>query len=157
MFNHWIIIGGVTFLIALGSSLIKPKDVYWAKRLDRPDWLFFEPAIPFIWTVIFACGAWSAALIWEKDPGSLRTWLLMGCYLLVEIITVAYIPATLRLRSLEIGTILGWSGVVSGVVLTLVVLPISREAAFLLLPYVIWCPIGSYTTMRMIDLNPEAA
>ncbi len=152
-----MIIGGVTLLVALGGSSIRPRDIKWAKRLDRPNWLFFEPAIPFIWTVIFACGAWSAVIVWEKDPGSLRTWLLMGLYLLLEIVTVAYIPATLRLRSLTVGTVLGGAGVILGVLLTVAVWPISSLAALLLLPYVIWTPIGTYTTRQMIDLNPDAA
>jgi len=39
----------------------------------------------------------------------------------------------------------------------LAVLPISQTAALLLLPYVIWGAIGTYTTWEMIDLNPEAA
>jgi tryptophan-rich sensory protein len=157
MIQSWMIIGGVTLLVALGGSSIRPRDIKWAKRLDRPNWLFFEPAIPFIWTVIFACGAWSAVIVWEKDPGSLRTWLLMGLYLLLEIVTVAYIPATLRLRSLTVGTVLGGAGVILGVLLTVAVWPISSLAALLLLPYVIWTPIGTYTTRQMIDLNPDAA
>ena len=157
MIESWMVIGSVTLLVALGSILIRPRDIPWSKRLERPKWLFFEPAIPFIWTVIFACGAWSAAIVWEKDPGSLKIWLLMGLYLLVEIITVAYIPATLRLRSLEVGTVLGALGVISGILLILAVWPISGWAALLILPYVIWSPIGTYTTREMIDLNPDAA
>lgn len=156
MSESWIAIGTVTFLVALGSSLFRPRDIPWAKHLNRPKWLFFEPAIPFIWTVIFACGAGSAVFIWEKDPGSLQTWLLMGFYLLVEIITVAYIPVTLRLRSLTVGTVLGGLGAIFGVLLALTVLPISGLAALLLLPYVIWTPIGTYTTGKMLDLNPSA-
>lgn len=151
-----IIIGGVTLLVAFGSFLIRPRDIPWAKQLDRPKWLVFEPAIPLIWTVIFACGAWSAVQIWTRDPGSLRTWLLMAGYLLVEIVTVAYIPATLRLRSLAIGTGLGALGVILGVGLALIVWPLSNQAALLLLPYILWSPIGTITTRRMIDLNPEA-
>ncbi|GAB4379495.1 MAG: hypothetical protein Kow00121_33770 [Elainellaceae cyanobacterium] len=156
MLRPWMIIGGITFLVALGSFLIRPRDIPWAARLDRPKWLFFEPAIPFIWTAIFTCGAWSALLVWRQDPGSLHTWLLMGLYLLVEIVTVAYIPATLRLRSLAVGTSLGWIGVFLGVVLLFMVMQISGQAALLILPYLIWSPIGSYTTLQMIDLNPEA-
>ncbi|HEY9667829.1 MAG TPA: tryptophan-rich sensory protein [Coleofasciculaceae cyanobacterium] len=44
-----------------------------------------------------------------------------------------------------------------GVLLTLTVSPISGLAALLLLPYVIWSPIGTYTTTQMIELNPDAA
>ena len=157
MIKSWMVIGGVTFLVALASFLIRPRDIPWVERLRLPKWLFFEPAIPLIWTVIFICGASSAVIIWEKDPGSVRTWLLMGWYLLLEIVTVAYIPATVRLKSLTVGTILGGTGAVIGVLLTLAVRPISGLAALLLLPYVIWSPIGTYATREMIDLNPESA
>jgi tryptophan-rich sensory protein len=37
--------------------LITPNDAKWFKRLQRPRWLTFEPAIPFIWIVIFICAA----------------------------------------------------------------------------------------------------
>lgn len=153
-----MVIGGITLLVALGtgSILTKPKDPLWGFQLRRPEWLFFEPAIPFIWTFIFVCGAGSAILIWEKEPGSLKTWLLMAIYLVLEIITVAYIPLTLKLRSLKVGFLLGGSGVILGVVLTLVVWPISGLAAALLLPYLLWSPVGTYTTWEMMQLNPGA-
>lgn len=156
MFMPWLIIGGIAFLVALGSFLIRPRDIPWAAHLDRPNWLFFEPAIPLIWTTIFACGAASAVLVWQQAPGSTKTWLLMALYLLVEIVTVAYIPATLRSRSLEVGTVLGALSVVLGAALLLFVIPVSGKAALLLLPFIVWSPIGTYTTRRMIDLNPEA-
>lgn len=151
-----MVIGGINLLVALGSLLIRPRDIQWIKDLRLPKWLFFEPVIPVIWTVIFVCGAASAVFIWEKDPGSLTTWFLMGLYLLLEIVTVAYIPAMVRLRSLKVGTVLGGTGAILGVVLTLAVWPISGWAALLLLPYVLWSPIGTYTTWEMIHLNPNA-
>jgi tryptophan-rich sensory protein len=157
MFNPWLVIGGTTFLVSLGSFLIRPRDIPWATHLDRPRWLFFEPAIPLIWTVVFATGAWSAVLVWQSQPGSARTWLLMGLYLALEVVTVAYIPVMLRLHSLAVGTLLGSLGAILGIGLLFTVWPISQQAALLLLPYVLWSPIGTYTTRRMIDLNPEAA
>lgn len=156
MLNSWLIIGGVTTLVAFGSFLLRPRDIPWAAKLDRPRWLFFEPAIPFIWMIAFFCGAWSAGLIWQQAPGTPQTWLRMGLYLLVEIVTVAYIPVTLRSRSLAIGTILGGLGVVLAGVLAVLIGTRSIQAALLLLPYLLWSPVGTYTTRRMIDLNPEA-
>jgi tryptophan-rich sensory protein len=156
MIKSWMVIGAITLLVALGSGLIRPRDTKWVEGLERPTWLFFEPAIPFIWTIIFACGALSAYLVWQKEPGSLKTWFLMGLYLLLEMITVAYIPVTLRLRSLRVGTIIGGIGVIVGVLLALAVWPMSGLAALLLLPYLVWSPIGTYTTWEMVNLNPEA-
>jgi len=157
MIQPWMVIGTVTFLVSLGGFLIRSRqDLRWAKRLDRPDWLVFEPAIPLIWTIIFVGGAWSATLVWQHDPNSFKTWVLMGFYLLLEMTTVAYIPLTLRLRSLAVGTALGGLGLMFGLVLSVIVWSISHTAAFLLVPYLLWSPIGTYTTREMIDLNPEA-
>lgn len=157
MLKPWIIIGGITLLIALASLLFRPKDTKWAINLNRPKWLVFEPLIPVIWTIVFTGGALSATNLWENDPGTLHTWLLMGLYLVLEIVTVAYIPATLRSRNLKVGTVLGASGVVLGIVLTFIVLNISGVAALLLLPYLLWSPVGTYTTWEMMQLNPDAA
>jgi len=157
MLNSWVIIGSITTLVAFGSFFLRPRDIPWAAKLDRPKWLFFEPAIPLIWTIAFFCGAWSAGLVWQNEPGSFKVWLLMGLYLLVEVVTVAYIPVTLRTRSLAIGTFLGGLGVALGIALALIVTQQSAQAALLLLPYLLWSPVGTYTTRRMIDLNPEAA
>ncbi|MDF5706316.1 MAG: TspO/MBR family protein [Nostoc sp. S4] len=157
MIPSWIIIGAVSFLVALGSFFITPRDVKWFAKLSRPQWLVFEPLIPFIWTVIFICGAASANIVWQKNPGSLITWLLMVSYLLVEIITVAYIPVMLRFRSLKVGEILGVFGLICAVVLGICILLISPVAALLLLPYLIWTPIGTYTTEELKELNPQDA
>jgi translocator protein len=157
MVESWIVIGAVTFFIALGSFFITPGDVKWFAMLSRPQWLIFEPLIPLIWTVIFVCGAASANIVWQKNPGSAITWLLMGLYLLLEIITVAYIPLMLRLRSLELGEKIGLGGLILSVVLLICVFPISWVAALLLVPYLVWSPVGTYTTDELRQLNPEDA
>jgi tryptophan-rich sensory protein len=156
MIKSWMVIGAVALVVVLGGGLIKPGSARWFNRLQRPRWLTFERAIPFIWTVIFICGAWSAYIVWESEPGSTKTWLLMGLYLLLELVTIAYNPVMFAFRSLKVGTIIGGTGAVLGFILALLVLPISIGAFMLLVPYVIWSPIGTYTTWEMMQLNPEA-
>lgn len=155
MIKSWMVIAAVILLVALASNLVSPDDVRWFRRLRRPEWLTFEPAIPIIWTIIFICGGWSAYIVWEADPGSTKTWWLMGFYLLVEIAIIAYTPVMFRFRSLKDGTIIGAIGSILGIILALIVWPVSVWATALLIPYVIWSPIGTYTTWEMIRLNPE--
>jgi len=157
MIKSWMVIGGVAFVVALAANIITPGDRRWFKSLERPRWLTFEAAIPLIWTVIFICGAWSAYIVWEKNPGTNETWLRMGLYLLLEIATIAYTPVMFRLRSLKVGTTIGAIGFVIGVILALAVLPVSGWAALLLVPYLLWSPIGTYTTKEMSRLNPQDA
>lgn len=148
-----MVIGAATIAIALFSNILRPKDIKWFLRLQRPRWLTFEALIPVIWTIVFVCGAWSAYIVWEQT----QSWPLMAFYAALEATIVAYPPIMLWTRSLIKGTIVGGIGVVLGVILTLVVLPISGWAAVLLLPYLIWSPIGTYTTWVMSKLNPESA
>jgi tryptophan-rich sensory protein len=157
MIKSWMVIGAVTFFVAVGSFFITPRDIKWFAKLSRPRWLVFEPLIPLIWTVTFICGAVSANIVWQKNPGGLITWLLMGLYLLLEIITIAYIPLMLRFRSLRTGEIVGSVGVILGVLLAVSVLPSSKLAALLLVPYLAWSPVGAYTTEELIQLNPKDA
>jgi len=155
MIKPWMVIGGITFALALAiGSLVTPKGTQWFNRLRRPDWLSFEKAIPLIWTFIFTCGAGSATLVWQKDPGSSRTWLLMGLYLLLELVTLAYSPVMLRRESLKVGTLIGGTGAILAGILAILVAQVSNLALILLIPYLLWSPIGTYTTWIMARLNP---
>lgn len=78
----------------------------------------------------------------------------MRGYLLLEIVTVAY-TANLWSRSLSVGTARSLSVILGGL-LVLAVLSVSKLAALLLLPYILWSSIGTYTTWRMMSLNPES-
>jgi translocator protein len=154
MIKSWMIIGGITFLTAFLSPLTtKPDGMKWFNRLRRPAWLTFEKAIPIIWTVIFICGAWSATVVWESAPE--RPWLFMGGYLLLELVTLAYSPVMMNRHSLKVGTVIGATGALIAALLTLWVWQISQTAALLLVPYLVWSPIGTYTTWAMTQLNPR--
>ena len=147
--KSWLVIGIVTLAIALLANVIRPKDVKWFKRLQRPSWLTFEKLIPIIWTVVFVCGAWSAYIVWEQT----QSWAWMIFYMLVELVTVAYTPVMFWTRNLKIGTLIGGTGFVLCVLLALSVLKVSGWAAVLLIPYLLWSPVGTATTWQMEKLN----
>jgi translocator protein len=154
MIKSWMVVGGVTLAVAVLVQLtMRPSGIKWFNRLRRPAWLTFEKAIPVIWTVIFICAAWSATIVWDTAPP--QVWLLMGGYLLLELVTLAYSPVMMNLRSLKVGTIIGGTGFVIGAILALWVWQVSQTAALLLVPYLLWSPIGTYTTWAMTHLNPK--
>ncbi|MBF2077517.1 MAG: tryptophan-rich sensory protein [Synechococcales cyanobacterium T60_A2020_003] len=157
MLKPWMVIGGVTLLVALTANIIRPKDVNWFRRLERPRWLVIEPLIPLIWTIVLICGAWSAHAVWVSNPNQPQTWAMMGFYLLLELVIVAYTPAMFWSHRLSVGAYLGLAGCVLGVILAIWVAQVSMGPALLLLPYLLWNPIGTYATWEMSKLNPEAA
>ncbi len=153
MINSGIAIAVVIFLVSLGANLVSPSDTKWFIRLRRPRWLTFEPLIPVIWTVILICGGVSAYFVWEAEMGSFNGWILMAFYLVLEIAIIAYVPMTLQSRNLTLGVVVGLFGFVLGIFLTLSVWQISRLSALLLIPYLLWSPIGSYATWAISGLN----
>ncbi len=154
MISPLLIIGSITLVVAVSINTIFKSDYGWFNRLRRPQWLTFEWAIGFIWISIFICGVYSAYALWIKQPGTTKTWLFMAGYLLLEILIMAYTPVMCKLRSLQVGTIIGATGFFWGLILAILLWPISRESVFLLLPYLLWSPIGTYVTWEMISLNP---
>ncbi|MEY2856056.1 MAG: hypothetical protein RLZZ74_365 [Cyanobacteriota bacterium] len=155
MIPAWLGIGIITLAIPfICNRLISSRDFRWFKRLRRPDWLTFEWAIPLIWTVVFICGAWSAYNVWQANPRSSFTWGIMGFYVVVETAISLYTIVMCKTRSLKIGTIIGGTGFFLGAILAVMVQPISNSAFWLLVPYLLWSPVGTFVTWQMMQLNP---
>ena len=154
MIPSWLVIGVVTLAIPfICNRFISSRDFRWFKRLRRPDWLTFEWAIPIIWTIVFICGAWSAYNVWQNNPGSAKTLLLMGYYVVVETAISLYTVVMCKTRSLKVGTIIGGTGFFLGAILAVIVQPVSNTAFLLLLPYLLWSPVGTFVTWQMMQLN----
>jgi len=149
MLKSWMVVGGVAFAIAMLSNVIRPSDVKWFRRLKRPSWLTFEKLIPVIWTVVFVCGGWSAYITWEAT----QSWAWMAAYILLELMTIAFTPVLFWSHSLKAATVIGGSGFVICLLLAVSVLKVSVWAAVLLGPYLLWSPIGTFTTWEMDKLN----
>ena len=151
--KSWMWIGIITLAIALLSNIIRPQDVKWFRRLERPDWLTFEKLIPVIWTTVFVCGGWSAYIVWEQT----QSWTWMAAYIVLEVVTIAFTPVLFWSHSLKAASVIGGTGFVIGLLLAIAVTRVSIWAALLLVPYLLWSPIGTFTTWQMDKLNPNAA
>ncbi|MEA5451751.1 tryptophan-rich sensory protein [Leptolyngbya sp. CCNP1308] len=150
MFPAWLVIAVVGVAIASASSLLSSRDIKWFKRQRRPDWLTFEFAIPVVWTVVFICGGWSAYIVWRQT----QSWWFMAGYILLELLIVSYTPVMCKLQNLRVGTAIGAAGFVFGLLLAWQVAQIDTTAFFLLLPYLLWSPVGTLITWQMEQLNP---
>ncbi|MEB3351788.1 MAG: tryptophan-rich sensory protein [Cyanobacteriota bacterium] len=144
----WLAILLVLLAVAFGLNPGR-EDLRWFFSLRRPRWLTFERWIPLIWLAIYGCFYASALLAWRAGAGGP----VMGLYLLLLVLVQSYtlvIGLTRRLRNGSLVGALGW-GV--GVALAIPVASLSLPAALLLLPYLLWSPVGTFVTWRMQRLN----
>lgn len=137
-------------MVAVAGLLNPPRAQFaWFLQLRRPAWLTFEGLIPLIWITIYACFYGSALLAWTAS----RSWGVMAGYLGLLVLVQGYTWLICRTRRLANGTALGMAGWVWGVALAVVVLPQSQPAALLLIPYLLWSPVGTWVTWQMQRLN----
>ncbi len=133
------------------ASLLNPsrQDFAWFLQQRRPAWLSFERLIPVIWITIYACFYGSALLGWMAS----RSFALMGGYLGLLVLVQSYTLVIGRTRSLRNGTLVGMAGWIWGVALCITVAPLGTAAWLLLVPYLLWSPIGTLVTWQMQRLN----
>jgi benzodiazapine receptor len=139
-----LVMVGVVALFSPGRD-----DWGWFMRLRRPTWLTFERWIPVIWSLIYACFYASALLSWNAAGG----WGLMAGYLLLLLLVQSYTWLICRTRRLASGTAIGFAGWMWGVTLTIAVAAVATPAALLLVPFLLWSPVGTFVTWRMQRLN----
>jgi len=137
-------------MVAVAALLNPSREQFaWFIRLRRPAWLTFEGLIPLIWIAIYACFYASALLAWTAS----WSWGLMAGYLGLLVLVQSYTWLICRTRRLANGTAVGLAGWVWGVALAVLVLPQSGPAVLLLIPYLLWSPVGTLVTWQMQRLN----
>ena len=145
----------LTILLVMGLTIavLTPsrQQFAWFLRLRRPSWLTFERWIPLIWSVIYLCFYASALLRWQV--GGTTASLTMAAYLVLLVLVQSYTLLICRTRRLVWGTAAGLAGWFWGLGLALALLAASRPASLLLVPFLLWSPIGTFVTWRMQKLN----
>ena len=77
----------------------------------------------------------------------------MAAYLVLLVLVQSYTLLICRTRRLVWGTAAGLAGLFWGLGLALALLAASRPASLLLVPFLLWSPIGTFVTWRMQKLN----
>ncbi|MFM8525705.1 MAG: TspO/MBR family protein [Cyanobacteriota bacterium] len=140
----------LVMLVLLPALNPKQQEFQWFLKLRRPRWLTFERWIPLIWLLIYACFYASALICWQAS----RRPDLMAGYLLLLVMVQSYTLVICRSRRLRNGTLIGLLGWLCGVLLAMPVGSAAPAAGLLLVPYLLWSPVGTWVTWRMEALNP---
>jgi tryptophan-rich sensory protein len=147
------VLAALVILLVMAAVILglnpRPEEFAWFLRLRRPGWLTFEPLIPLIWLLIYGCFFLSALLVWTASG----RWDLLAGYLLLLVLVQSYTWVICRTRQLAPGTRVGFIGWVWGIALTIAVARVSELAWLLLVPYLLWSPVGTFVTWQMQRLN----
>jgi len=141
----------ILLVIAGVGGTLNPSraDFGWFLQLRRPRWLTFERWIPLIWIAIYGCFYASALLSWNAA----WSFALMAGYLGLLVLVQSYTWLICKTRRLASGTAVGLAGWLWGVALAVLVADTSKPAVLLLIPYLLWSPVGTLVTWQMQRIN----
>jgi benzodiazapine receptor len=144
------------FGVAAGGALFTTSETRseWYAQLQKPlitppDWLFAP-----VWTILYFLMAVSAFLVWRKGLNSLRVGSALIIFLIQLALNAAWTPLFFRFH------LIGWALIDVGALLAVIVatflafLPISKPAAALLIPYIVWVAFATALNARLYQLNP---
>ncbi len=144
----WLLI--LLAMVALVLAINPSRDDYtWFQGLRRPGWVSFHVWIPSIWMGIYAFLYASAVAAWAARPD----WRLMGAYGGLLLLLQGYPWLMCRTRRLGVGAMVCLIAWLYGLVLALLLLPVSASSVLLLLPLLLWTPVEAWIDWTMLKLN----
>lgn len=129
----------------------------WYQALVQPDWKPPDLAFGPIWTLIFTLAAVSAAMAWQASEYPWERRRIVLLFVVNALLNVAWSALFFTLKRPD-WALMEW-GLLWLSVMSLVVglWPISRIAALLNLPYLIWVSIAGWLNLANVTLNAPFA
>jgi benzodiazapine receptor len=144
----------VTTLIFFAVGAITTSNLSWYRGLILPSWMPSDLLVAVLWGILFLFTALSYSILWKKhreDPKfTITTTLYMGNGLLILLWNYLFFG----LHNL---TAAAWVSFVVGVSVLAIffhVFRISRNASYLLTPYLVWVIAAIYLNHVVATLNP---
>jgi tryptophan-rich sensory protein len=148
-----IIVAAVITLFVLGTGAAVTTVGPWYRGLRKPWWnppeWLFGPA----WAVILGLAAWAGVLAWTAASGPdahFRIAVLFGVNVFFHLL---WTPIFFNLRRPDwalVEVVFLWFSVAA---LMIGLAPYSSQAAWLLLPYLLWVAFAAYLNLKVVRMN----
>jgi tryptophan-rich sensory protein len=143
---------GCLIALVLGGALTRPN-LDWYATLTKPGFTPANAVFPVVWTILYAMMALAAWLAWFAPGKESDRTAAMVAFAVQLAIGVAWSAAFFALHNiaLGLGVILA---LIAAIVITIVLFDrLSRVAALLLVPYLLWVAFATMLNVAFFLLN----
>jgi translocator protein len=137
---------------AIGSVFTRQSVQNWYPQLNKPQWNPPNWVFGPVWSFLYLMMALSAWLVWREAgwPGAKFPLLLFGIQLLLNVVWSAVFFGMHAIGAAFGEVLLLWTMTIATAV---AFYPVSRLAAWLLIPYIAWVGFASYLNWRLWQMN----
>ncbi len=150
---RYVFIPLIVILVMIIGSWLTSGGMDWYKTINLPNFTPPGWVIGAVWTLIFILTAISAIIFWQKAPRDRRFWWVSGFFILNGLLNILWSYLFFNRHWLDAAA---WeAGILdlSVVILIILIWPVSRTGAVLLLPYTLWTTFATYLTYIIWSLN----
>ena len=151
---NYFIIPLFTIAVAWAGSAVTAAGMAWYKTINLPGFTPPGAVIGAVWTVIFILATVAALIFWNSTTSlSPKFWLVVVLLVLNGLLN--FLWSYLFFGQHLIGVAVFEAALLGLSVIALIILiwPVSRLAAILLLPYAGWVGFATYLTYSVWQLN----
>jgi benzodiazapine receptor len=138
----------------IGSALTAGSLKDWYPTLVKPSLTPPGSIIGLIWIVLFALMGVSLFLVWREVPGNPAAKTALFFFAAQLVVNVLWNVAFFRHRSPARGLMVIAALWILILVTIVMFWPISKTAALLLVPYIVWVSVAAYLNYSIWRLNP---
>ena len=137
----------------IGSLAVADNFTTWYSTIEKPaftppNWVFGP-----VWTILYVLMGIAAFLVWQKGLGTAAVKVALTWFLVQLVLNVSWAPVFFGLHRIGLALVvitLLWAAIVTT---TFYFLRVSRPAAVLLLPYLLWVSFATALNASIWHLN----
>lgn len=155
MLKYFVIIA-VTFITAVGGGFVTEGGLEWYSSLNVPSLIPDARVYGVVWTIIYVLAAASATILWTlKLQGHKAQQRRLAAYIFIAnaFLNILWPYFFFRLNNIGLALVEAFVLNASIIALILLIWPIHRGAAYLLIPYTVWVTFATYLTYIVLILN----
>ncbi len=150
---NYLLIPLFVIITASAASYFADTGMQWYKTIQLPSWTPSNTIMVYAWSAIFILAALSILLIWNRKHDEKKFGLIISQFILNALLVVGWNILFFNYQQIGLSFLNAVVLVTNIIFLIVIIWPLYRLAAFLLIPYSVWVLFATALTLNVWIIN----
>jgi translocator protein len=150
---NYLLIPLFVIITASAASYFADTGKLWYQTIHLPDWTPSSSLMVAAWAAIFILAAISLLLIWNRNFGEKKFKLIIGQFVLNAFLIVGWNILFFTYQQIAFSFFYAIVIIANLLFLVILVWPVCKLAAYLLIPYSLWVAFATLLTLNVWMMN----
>jgi len=150
---NYLLIPLFALITASAASYFADTGRQWYRTIHLPVWTPASTVMNAVWIIIFIFAAVSLLLIWNRKFNQMNFRLIIFQYIVNAVLIVSWNILFFTYRLIGVSFFLAVIIIANLLLLLMLIWPVNRLAAYLLIPYTIWVTFSTLLVLNVWMIN----